>query len=183
MPKLTPVKRSDPFELPKGMVPPGLTYQWVAETICGDHNPQYDTLCDAGWVAVPAQWHQAHFKGQYGPVKLCGQVLMCHAAAKDEEAERIAGAARNLDTWAKNVSVGGFSGGVRMIVETPAGMGDTYEVTLGEPKIANRVTEPLRLQAAQNIAPQPDQPPLPVKTRVARHRALTWLFNLISVEQ
>jgi hypothetical protein len=54
---LTPVKRSDPFDFPKSMVPVGMTYQWNAKKVLGEVQESYFRMLADGWVPVPAKWH------------------------------------------------------------------------------------------------------------------------------
>ena len=172
---LTPVKRSDPYDFPKSMVPMGLTYQWCAKTVMGEPQVQFQKLKEDGWIEVPAIWHRGQFDSTGPVIELGGQVLMAHPHPRDEEAERIAGAQKNVDDWIAKTG-GAFSGGIRAWVgDINAPPPDFRQV--GKHKMANIV-----LAAAQHqIVQQP--PAIPLLTRVPRHRALRWLFNLISVEK
>jgi hypothetical protein len=151
---LTPVKRTDPFEFPKHVVPLGLTYQWSAERIMGEKNPQHEKLLELGWVPVPAQWH-APF-----PVKVKENVLLCHAKARDEEAERIAGAEKNIENWQR--AFGGFSGGVRIQQQTADGISKVRTIPMGDPALAARIMPP----AAPELPSTPREllPPKPIAT-------------------
>jgi len=131
---LTPVKRTDPFDFPKHMVPLGLTYQWSAELIMGEKNPQHGKLIELGWVPVPAQWH-APF-----PVKVNGNILLCHAKARDEEAKRIAGAEKNIENWQR--TFGGFSGGVRIQHQANDAISEVRTIPMGDPALAAKIMPP-----------------------------------------
>lgn len=131
---LTPVKRNDPFDFPKHMVPLGLTYQWSAEKVMGEANPIHRSLIDKGWLPVPATWHAPY------PVKVQGNVLLCHARARDEEADRIAGAEKNIENWQKKF--GGFSGGVRIQHQTADGVSEFKTIPMGDPALANKIMPP-----------------------------------------
>jgi hypothetical protein len=138
---LTPVKRTDPFDFPKHMVPLGLTYQWSAEKVVGEPNTFHRALLDAGWMAVPAQWHAPY------PVKVQGNILLCHARPRDEEAERIAGAEKNIENWQQKF--GGFSGGVRIQQQTADGVSEGRTIPMGDPVLAEKIMPP----------PAPELPP------------------------
>ena len=185
-----PVTRTDPFDFPKSMVPIGLTYLWSSEKIMGETNPHHEKRLVEGWTPVPAQWHRPWFDGPDGPVRIQGNVLLCHAAAKDEEGERIAGAQRNLDNWQQKF--GQFSGGVRIQRQSSDSVQAPQTVRLGDPALSRRIAPSAQSwaisQTAQDlpklvdtIAPAP--PPKSVIVRAPRHPAVAWLFNLISVEK
>lgn len=187
MAALTKVTRTDPFHFPKEMVPLGLTYQWQAKAVLGEPDPRFDKMITDGWTPVPAQWHRPYFDCPDGPVVVRGQWLLCHAAAKDEEAERIAGAARNIENWAKKYG-GEFSGGVRIQYQDARGASPMIEAQLGKRQIAEKVAPstsqwvgPPLLSPLTPLIDAPAPTPLPV--RVERHWALRWIFNLVSVEK
>ena len=148
---LTPIKRTDPFDFPKHLGPLGLTYQWSAERVDGEPNPFHKELIDRGWVSVPAQWHLPY------PVKVSGNILLCHARARDEEAERIAGAEKNIENWQKNF--GGFSGDVRIQQQTADGVSEVRTVPVGDPALAKKIMPP----ATPELPPTPRElvPPKP----------------------
>ena len=145
---LTPIKRTDPLDFPKHMVPVGLTYQWSAEKVVGEPNPVHKELIDRGWMPVPSQWHQPY------PVRVQGNILLCHARARDEEAERIAGAEKNIEKWQEQF--GGFSGGVRIQHQTADGVSNKT-IPMGDPALARKIMPP----AAPEI-PVTRLPPRPV---------------------
>ena len=204
---LSPVKRSDPFEFPPRIVPLGMTYQWVAKTVMGDVQKNYTTLVDRGWIAVPAQWHPKVFDVVSGPIEIGGQILMCHAAARDEEADRIAGAQTILDDWAAKYG-GTFSGGVRVsydelsetrlvgdpkmaqtiIDDWAAKYGGTFSggvrVSYDELSETRLVGDPKMAQTIIERSPmtQPNRVAVRLLERKPRHALLRWLFNLISKE-
>jgi hypothetical protein len=70
----------DPFDIPAHLLPPGIVYQWCAKTQFGKIDPQYQTMLDAGWRAVPFQRHADFFPQSYsdtfGTIQYGGQVLM-----------------------------------------------------------------------------------------------------------
>lgn len=140
---LTPVKRTDPFDFPKHMVPLGLTYQWSAEKVMGDSNPNHQNLINNGWMPVPAAWHVPY------PVKVQGNILLCHARARDEEAERIAGAEKNIENWQKKF--GGFSGGVRIQQQTADSVSEVRTIPMGNPALAEKIMP----SAAPELPPMP----------------------------
>jgi len=148
---ITPVKRSDPFDFPKHMVPLGLTYQWSDERIVGEKNPHHEKLLELGWVPLPAQWH-APF-----PVKFKGNVLLCHAKARDEEAERIAGAEKNLENW--QCTFGEFSGGVRIQHQTSDAVSEVKTIPMGDAASSAKIMPP----DAPELPPTPREllPPKP----------------------
>lgn len=172
---ITPVKPVDPFDFPKSMAPLGLTYQWSAPTICGQPSPQHQKLLEAGWVAVPAQWHAPY------PVEVQNNVLLCHARAKDEEAGRIEGAQRNIDNWIKNFG-GKLSGGFRIVTQDERGVSPMLERRIGNPVIADRVIETTMPLPAPKDMPVLAAPTTKQTTRVPRRPWLAKLFNLISKE-
>jgi hypothetical protein len=169
---LTPVKRSDPFDFPKSAVPLGLTYQWSAEKVMGEKNPDHQKLLDAGWMPVPPQWHSPY------PVKVQGNILLCHAKARDEEADRIAGAQKNIENWQQKF--GGFSGGVRIQYQTADGISNVNEMPMGDKKLATKITPPAQPQLPPT--PRDLMPPVPPKVIVQPSR---WrrLLNLFLVEK
>lgn len=193
MANIEKLKRSDPFDLPKSMVPIGLTYQWQAETIRSEIDPHFQKMLDRGWVAVPAQWHRPWFDAAEvpdGPVKIQGQVLLCHHGPVDEEAEGIAGAQRNVENWAKQY--GGFSGGVRIQGQGPQGAAPLQQMRIGVNPALREALAPeqgdWRLPSQQKIETMPPQQAAIMVTpkiavRIPRHHRLAWLFNLISLEQ
>lgn len=130
----TPVKRTDPFSFPEHMVPLGLTYQWSSEKIVGEKNPQHEKLLALGWMPVPAQWHTPY------PVKAQGNILLCHARPHDEEAERIAGAEKNIENWQRTFA--GFSGGVRIQQQTADAVSEVKTIPMGDPTLARKVMPP-----------------------------------------
>lgn len=191
MAALTPVKRTDPYDFPKSMVPLGLTYQWQAKTVCGEPSDQYESMLKAGWMPVPAQWHRPHFDCADGPVEIGGQVLLCHHKAKDEEAERIAGAQRNVDNWIKKYS-GEFSGSVRAVTQTSENVSEQRRY-VGDESTARKIIAATPMDMASLPKAPPPEPALPVGSapplnhslpshRVARWSALAWLFNFLSKE-
>jgi hypothetical protein len=153
----TPVKRTDPFDFPQHLVPLGLTYQWSAEKVAGEVNPIHKELLDKGWIPVPAQWHQPY------PVRVSGNILVCHAKARDEEADRIAGAEKNIENWQRKF--GGFSGGVRIQQQTAEGVSEVKTIPMGDPALAKKIMPP----EAPQLPPTPRElmPPKP-KTVVAK---------------
>lgn len=188
MTQVVPLQKTDPFEFPKHMVPRGLAYLWSSEKIMGESNPHHDRRLAEGWVAVPAQWHRPYFDGPDGPVKVRGNVLLCHAAVRDEEAERIAGAQRNIDNWQKRY--GEFSGGVRIQRQSSESVEPLRTLRLGDASLAQQIAPlPTKREAVprRDAAPWPTAREVPISTsikqRMPRHRLLGWLFNLISVEK
>ena len=167
---LTPVKRSDPFDFPKHLVPLGLSYQWSAERIMGEKNQNHQKLLDGGWMPVPAQWH-APF-----PVKVSGNVLLCHAKARDEEADRIAGAAKNIENWQQNF--GGFSGGVRIQQQTAEGVGEVKEIAMDDPALAKKIMPPQLPELPPTPCElMPPKPKLPVAKRSLAQRIHDFFFQ------
>src|ERR1700681_1325295 len=131
----TPVKRTEPFDFPKHMVPLGLTYQWSAERVVGEPNPVHKNLIDGGWMPVPTQWHAPY------PVRVQGNILLCHAKAKDEEAQRIAGAQKNVENWMLKTG-GQFSGGVRIQQQTADAISEMKTLPVGDLVLANKIMPP-----------------------------------------
>jgi len=196
---LTPVQQTDPFELPVAFRGRLMTYQWGAPTICGDPNPDYDKLLESGWVAVPAQWLKGWYKGSQRFVTVKTNVLLCHAYPRDEEAERIAGAQRNVEDWMARMGAAGFSGGVRIQHQDQSRAQPVKRVTVGDPAVAGLIAqreadrfrsaleekekelqglhEKLLASATAHAAALARPEPKP------RHRLLKWLFDLISTEK
>jgi hypothetical protein len=167
----TPVKRTDPFEFPKHMVPLGLTYQWSAEKVVGEPNTFHKALLDAGWMPVPAQWHAPY------PVRVKGNVLLCHAQARDEEAERIAGTEKNVENWRQNF--GEFSGGVRMQQQTADAVSEVKTIPMGDPGLAKKIMPPF----VPELPPTPRElMPPPPKVIVQTKSWLQRLHNFFSGE-
>ena len=93
-----------------------------------------------------------------------------------EEAERIRRAYENVDNWQKKYG-SEFSGQVKMSY----GAGPTYEVTIGDKQIAQKVaSRPIEAPSKQTALPEPaeaapEPPPLP--PTVPRQ---FWLWRLIN---
>jgi hypothetical protein len=168
---LTPVKRTDPFDFPKHMVPLGLTYQWSAEKVVGEPNTFHRALLDAGWIPVPAQWHHPY------PVKVSGNILLCHAKARDEESERIARAEKNIENWQQKVG-GGFSGGVRIQQQTADGVSAVKTIPMGNPSLAEKIMAP----AAPELRPTPREL-MPAKPTLRTLSLLQRIHNLFFQEK
>lgn len=181
---LTPVKRTDQFEFPKSIVPIGLTYQWCARTFMGDVHPQFQKLRDDGWMPVPLAWHREWFDCAGPEIEIGGQMLLCHAHPKDEEAERIAGAQRNVQNWTQKY--GGFSGGVRVVSQTPQGI-PRRQMRLGDYTLSQQMLPEVPPKPELGAGATPQSMALPKSCFLSHRRSrwpiLTWLFDLISVEQ
>ena len=174
--RLTPVKRSDPFDFPKSMVPLGLTYQWNAKTVLGDAQDSYTKMIADGWMPVPAKWHPEWYKGSSEAVEVGGQVLMCHAHARDAQADAIAASQKQLDDWAKKYGDAGISGGVRVWTGDPEASPHRF-TRIGDEKTAQKIIEqsPVVPTVERVVA-------IRLLERVPRKPWLKWLFNLISKE-
>ena len=104
-------------------------------------------------MPVPAKWHPEWYKGLSEAVEVGGQVLMCHAHARDAQADAIAASQKQLDNWAKKYGDAGISGWAQKIIE------QSSVVPTVERVVAIRLLE-----------------------RIPRKPWLKWLFNLISKE-
>lgn len=70
-----------------------------------------------------------------------------------EEAERVRKALQNVEDWKqKYVGNGGFSGGIRMTVQTQDGVVGSRMQYFGDPKIRQKIAEPLA------TLPKPSEP-------------------------
>lgn len=92
----------DQFDFDRRIVPVGWDYQWIAETIYGA--PNGHRMVDAaqnGWEPVPAERHDGVFlqKGEKGPIRRGGQILM-------ERDARLTKQAQDLEKKAANDQVG-----------------------------------------------------------------------------
>lgn len=187
--KPTKVTPTDPFDFPKSMIPLGMTYQWQSKTVVGEPDRQYNQMIADGWVPVQKQWHPLYYKGE-GPVIVKGNVLLCHAAAKDEEAERITGAQKNLEEWGKKFGGAGISGGVRMSYQDSRGSSPVKQVAVGDADVAKKIAPPQEAWTKSvpptPVAPQPlPAPPIvePPAVQVKKPPFLKWLIGFFSREK
>lgn len=70
---------ADRLHIPKDMIPDGIDYQWVTDSILGQPAPQRRAQFEkAGWLPVPASRHDGMFtpKGHQGEIMVDGLVLM-----------------------------------------------------------------------------------------------------------
>jgi hypothetical protein len=77
-------RRSDPFDIPASLIPPGLSYQWV-----DPEAPQYAAMAKTGWQPVPFERHASFFERRYnrnGFIKVGGQVLVSRLKETTTEA-------------------------------------------------------------------------------------------------
>jgi hypothetical protein len=150
-----PTRSHDPFDIPITSVPKGMSYQWCAKTICGDPNPQWQRMVDAGWWPVPGKRHPGMKVNADGDVEIGGQMLMWRmehetAAARGREFDAVI---KQMDDWAARAGAAGLSGGVRMQVQAGRGSQSTvspaFERRIGDPALAENIT-------AQQISQNPD---------------------------
>ena len=69
----------DRLRIPRDMIPDGMDYQWVTDSIMGQPAPQRRARFEKkGWVPVPASRHDGFFmpKGAQGEINVEGLVLM-----------------------------------------------------------------------------------------------------------
>ena len=173
---LTPVRRSDPFDFPKSSVPMGLTYQWNAKTVLGEVQDSYSKMLAGGWMPVPAKWHPEWYKDGGDVIKVRGQVLMCHARARDAQADSISGAQKLVEDWARKFGGAGISGGVRVWTGDADRPPQQFQ-GIGDDKIAERV-----IASSPVVVEKPPMTQIVTIRRVARKPWLQWLLDLISKE-
>lgn len=69
----------DRLKVPAHMIPDGMSYQWITDSIFGQLQPQRRARFERkGWVPVPAKRHDGLFmpKGYDGEINIDGLVLM-----------------------------------------------------------------------------------------------------------
>jgi len=80
------------FDIPPGLEPPGMKYEWKAQTVLGKANllgmSRYQRR---GWQFVPAERHPGYWTaiGATGPTEYDGMVLMEIEAATYDELKRV----------------------------------------------------------------------------------------------
>lgn len=70
---------TDQLHIPQHLIPPGMDYQWVTDTVAGQPAPQVRMSYEANaWEPVPATRHPGMFmpKGYEGEINVGGLVLM-----------------------------------------------------------------------------------------------------------
>lgn len=88
----------DRLHVPRDVIPDGIDYQWVTDSVLGQPVPQHRAMFEKkGWMPVPAERHEGMFmpKGWKGEINVEGQVLMerplefsLRAKRKDQQAAR-----------------------------------------------------------------------------------------------
>lgn len=162
---ITRRRGGDPFDVPKDIIPRGMSYQWIERA----------TLTGSRWQPVPASRHDGLFApvGYAGDIEVGGMVLveMPKAQVDEAHAAHIAKAHKNVDDWIEKTGAQ-FSGGVRVWTGDPARPPSAF-CPVGDPGVA-------RVVIAQSpvVAEPPPAAPAP-------KRPVSWLrrlLNLISTE-
>lgn len=179
----------DPYDFPVNIIPRGLSYQWVARTVMGDPNPQYRQMLDGGWTPVPRVRHPETFRhaNKEGEVEFGGQILMCRVNEKTKEALELNAdrAHANARATARRVALV-----LDLAIELYAPEIDSaaaqnvscYEFARRRVMKIAEGREPNVGLFGLDDTEGPSNALRFRSERVPRHRALRWLFNLISRE-
>lgn len=180
----------DPFDVPAHLIPPAVIYQWCAHEVLGESDPHYQQMLQGGWIPVPRLRHADYFGDKYdggdGTIQYGGQVLMERPRTDSSIARE-----REIDDACRNAHTG------RLVVvpltipvnltaeELQAAKGFRMagsEYAAKQIQLMTSGVDPDVYLRGQNGALKFDVLPQRVLRR-ARWRALTWLFNLISIEE
>ena len=91
--------------------------------------------------------------------------------AQDEERDRIQKAHDNVAAWQKKyIGDAGFSGGVRMVVETQDGIIASSERRFGDPRASRIIAAPLDKPAVPSkvVRATPEQNPVPAPVHITQ---------------
>lgn len=91
------------FDVDMGKIPPGMTYEWKAQTVMGFELTEQQIMQEAnGWVPVPPERHPeltgSRMAKDTKAIKRGGQILM-------ERPKEITEESRNMDTFAARYAV------------------------------------------------------------------------------
>ena len=103
------------------------------------------------------------------------------ATAQDEEHDRIQKAHDNVAAWQKKyIGDAGFSGGVRMVVETQDGIIASSERRFGDPRASRIIAAPLDKPAvpSQVVRRTPEQKPVPNPVHITQPES--WFRRFIN---
>lgn len=88
-------ERIDRFHIPDGLIPEGMSLQWVTDSVMGEQRPQDRAEYEKkGWTPVHQEDFGARFDGVYmpkgaeGEINSGGQVLMARPVEYTEKARR-----------------------------------------------------------------------------------------------
>jgi len=177
---------SDPYDIPRHLTPPGMTYQWVSKKTFGEIDRQYQTMLDAGWQPVPyvrlLDFYRGRYRGDGDTVNIGGQVLMERALEQSKVARD-----KEMDKAVINANSGrdiGIDLVSRILMSAhdiksaaDAGMSSTQYAKKRIKDISDG--RDFTYLSGWNGSLQFTTPPV---YRKERYRWLRWLFNLISKE-
>lgn len=175
-------RSGDPFGVDPKIVPSGMVYEWRAKSVMGHMATEnIADMATDGWQFVPSARHDGVFMsaGYDDVIEIGGQVLMERPKAYADKVNqaRVDLANKNVEDWMARNGAAGFFGGVRSWTGNPNRPTTEFKI-VGDAPMAQKVIDSADGQISV-------QAPVVVKLleRVPRHRALRWLFNLISVEK
>lgn len=132
---------TDPFFIPPDLIPPGWSYQWVAQSVKGSQDEVADhnlMLYENGWRAVPADRHPGRFMpvGHKGNIIRGAQMLMERPKALTDEANAEMVEKARQQMMDRDEALMGNKAALRQAMRNGMEMGGKYRGTGGSLKMS-----------------------------------------------